>query len=282
MKNILVPTDFSDISDFGLHVAAQIAKKANAHIHLLNLIAPPLGNTFSVTGDVTKTYAHGEDVYVSELLRANNSKLSKIAGIHSKDGIKITPAVNVEPWQEGIKDYIDKHHIDLVVMGTSGESSFDEYFVGNHTEQVIRVSNKPVLTVRDYHTNFSLNDIVLAVDFDTKTYEAIGQINNLARVFYARLHLLHVRDSGNDNVAEEERKLRDFAEKHHLLNYTVHSIKHSDEVEGIRKFSKANNADVIAIITHARSGLSKLFKESISENLIKEAKTPVLSVHIED
>ena len=280
MKNILVPTDFSEISDYGLHVAAQIAKKANANIHLINLIEPPLGNTFSVTGDVTKTYAHGEDVYVAELLRVNTGKISKIAEIHAKDGIKITPVVNVEPWQEGIKDYINTHHIELVVMGTSGESSLDEYFVGNHTEQVIKVTHKPVISVRDYFPNFTLKNIVLAIDFDTKTYEAIGQINNLAHLFNARLHLLHVRDS-DDEKNIEEAKLREFADQHHLSNYTVHSIRHSDEVEGIRKFSKVNNADIIAIVTHGRSGLSKLFKGSIAEDLIKEAKIPVLTVQMD-
>ncbi|CAN5241045.1 universal stress protein [soil metagenome] len=281
MKNILVPTDFSEISDYGLYVAAQIAKKASAHIHLINLIEPPLGNTFSVTGDVTKTYAHGEDIYVAELMRVNTSKITKIAEIHAKDGIKIIPVVRVEPWQEGIKEYIDTHHIDMVVMGTSGESSLDEFFVGNHTEQVIRVSYKPVLTVRDYYPDFKLKNIILAVDFDNKTYEAMAQINNLARIFNASLHLLHVRDTDDDKLSKDEAKLRDIAEKYHLTNYTLHSIKHSDEVEGIRKFSRANNADVIALISHARSGFSKLFRGSIAEDLIKEAKTPVLTVHMD-
>jgi nucleotide-binding universal stress UspA family protein len=281
MKNILVPTDFSEISDFGLHVAAQIAKKSNARIHLLNLITPPLGNTFSVTGDVTKTYAHDEDVYVSELIRVNQNRMDKIADVHASDGVNINPVIKVNKWQEGIKEFMVTNHIDLVVMGTSGESSFDEYFVGNHTEQVIRISNKPVLTVRDYHTNFSLKNMVLAIDFDQKTYEAIGQINLLARLFNARLHLLHVRNSDNEDITEEEAKLSDFADQHHLSNYTVNSIKHSDEVDGIIKFSKAHNADVIAVVTHGRSGLSKIFRGSISENLIKEARIPVLTVHID-
>jgi nucleotide-binding universal stress UspA family protein len=281
MKNILVPTDFSEISDFGLHVAAQIAKKSNARIHLLNLIAPPLGNTFSVTGDVTKTYAHDEDVYVSELIRVNQNRIDKIADVHASDGVNIIPVIKVDQWQEGIKEFLVTNHIDLVVMGTSGESSFDEYFVGNHTEQVIRISNKPVLTVRDYHTNFSLKNVVLAIDFDQKTYEAIGQINLLARLFNARIHLLHVRDSDNHDIAEEEVKLQDFADQHHLSNYTVNSIKHSDEVDGIIKFSKAHSADVIAVVTHGRSGLSKIFRGSISENLIKEARIPVLTVLID-
>ena len=40
MKKILVPTDFSEQSEYALHVAAQIAKKANAEIvvtHMMGL-----------------------------------------------------------------------------------------------------------------------------------------------------------------------------------------------------------------------------------------------------
>lgn len=281
MKNILVPTDFSEISDYGLHVAVQIAKKINAQVHLLNLIAPPTGNTFAVTGDVTKTYAHGEDHFVSELLRVNKENLSKIANAHANDGIKIKTLLKVEPWQEGIKETIDHLGIDLVVMGTSGETSFEEFFVGNHTEQVIKISHRPVLTVRDYYTHFDVKNVVLATDLEIEARDAIGQIKRFAEILNAKIHLLHIRSDEDKTIAQTEEALHNFAKVHHISNYTVNVIKHSDEREGIRKFSRANKADVIALITHGRSGLSQMFKGSISEDMINEANLPVLTINMD-
>lgn len=281
MKNILVPTDFSEISDYGLHAAVQIAKKINAKINLVNLIAPPSGNTFSVTGDVTKTYATEEDRYVAQLLRVNKTRLDEIASAHAKDGIDTHIVLRVEPWQEGIKSLVQELNIDLIVMGTSGETSMTEYFVGNHTEQVIRVVDKPVLTVRDYIESFSVKNIVLATDLDVEAFKGIGHINSLAKSLGAHIHLLHVRESDNDEVSEVEEKLTGFAKTYNLQNYSIHSIKHSDKVEGIRKYSKINKADIIAVITHGRSGFSHMLKGSISESIIKEANIPVLTVNMD-
>ena len=41
MKNILVPTDFSEKAENALKVAAQLAKKFDAQIYLLHLIELP-------------------------------------------------------------------------------------------------------------------------------------------------------------------------------------------------------------------------------------------------
>ncbi len=54
--------------------------------------------------------------------------------------------------------------IDLVVMGTSGEENAAEAFTGNHTEQVIKISKCPVLSVRDGFQIKDFNKIVLAVN----------------------------------------------------------------------------------------------------------------------
>ena len=41
MKRILVPTDFSEHARYAAKVAAQIARKNNAEIYLLNLLVLP-------------------------------------------------------------------------------------------------------------------------------------------------------------------------------------------------------------------------------------------------
>lgn len=281
MKNILVPTDFSEISDYGLHVAVQLAKKINGQVYLLNLIAPPTGNTFAVTGDVTKTYAHEEDRFVAELMRVNTENMKNIATAHAKDGIHINTQIKVESWQDGIKDAINTLNIDLVVMGTSGETDFTEYLVGNHTEQVIKISHRPVLTVRDYFTNFNVNNIVLATDLKIEANDAIERIKRFAEALNAKILLLHVSKDDDHSVNETETALRNFADVHHLSNFTVNVVKHSDEVEGIRKFSRAQKADVVAVITHGRSGIAHMLKGSISEDVIKEANVPVLTINMD-
>lgn len=49
---------------------------------------------------------------------------------------------------EVILDYTKDHAIDLVVMGTHGRTGLDRYLIGSVTEKVVRMSDVPVLTVR--------------------------------------------------------------------------------------------------------------------------------------
>ena len=51
-----------------------------------------------------------------------------------------------------IQTYIDDHDIDLVVVGTHGRTGLDRYLLGSVTEQLVRTSSVPVLTVRGEHT----------------------------------------------------------------------------------------------------------------------------------
>jgi nucleotide-binding universal stress UspA family protein len=48
---------------------------------------------------------------------------------------------------QAILEYVDYHDIDLVVMGTHGRTGLDRYLMGSVTENVVRLSDAPVLTV---------------------------------------------------------------------------------------------------------------------------------------
>ncbi|WP_331233149.1 universal stress protein [Natronorarus salvus] len=50
---------------------------------------------------------------------------------------------------EAILDYVGNHDIDIVVMGTHGRSGVERHVVGSVAENVVRLSDVPVVTVRE-------------------------------------------------------------------------------------------------------------------------------------
>ena len=60
--------------------------------------------------------------------------------------------------------------------------------------------------------------------------------------------------------------------KHTLNIYNDVSIE-----KGILNFAKELDADLIALNTHQRSGLSSMFNDSISEDLVNHAYKPVIT-----
>src|SRR5690606_40720403 len=79
MNRILVPTDLSDIANFGLDTAIGLAKKIDAQIFLLNAITPIYGSNFSAMGIANASTVSEETRYVMELHKRNEARLAKIA-----------------------------------------------------------------------------------------------------------------------------------------------------------------------------------------------------------
>ena len=282
MNRILVPTDFSKIAANALNVALDIAQKSNSEIYLLNVIEPLVDAGFSATGTLDFEYTiTEEDRYIYELHAVNEQKLAAFATRYARGDVEIFPTIAIDKVGDGVLDFIKKYKIDLVVMGTSGENTFEEYFIGNHTEQVMREANRPVLTVRNQIEGFKLENVVIATDLKTNAFEGMSHLTKVFNYLNPKIHLLHISKSNSISIEETNKKLGEFAAKHELANYTSNVIRHNNLKLGIQRFASEMKADLIVTFTRGRKGLAHFFKGSVSENLVRQAKVPVLSIHVD-
>lgn len=280
MERILVLTDFSDIADKGLETAARLGKQlGDAEIFLLNTELSTTGRRMAVTGDLSKQKDFENDRYMIELIRVNKNRLAQQAEAYQAEGLNIKPFIEIGPMQEIVNEFLDKHNIDLIVMGTSGESTFEEYFVGNHTEQVIRVADVPVISVKLSDHALEFNTIVLASDMNEKASEGLRPVQVLADKLGAKIHLVHVSSSVTDSTRS---KLENYAADYGVGNYILSVIEDSNTEAGIKKYAAEVGADMIAVITHGREGLGALLTHSVTEGIIKEASVPVLTVNMNE
>src|SRR5688572_4595816 len=131
MKKILVPTDLSDTAELGLKLAVEIAKRCNASISLVNFTRHPLGKTFTATGEVNIKADDEENLFTLQLLQSKKDKLKNLASQYGKEGVNVEFAIIDDKFTNGLDTYMGQEHIDLVVMGTSGEETTKEAFTGN-------------------------------------------------------------------------------------------------------------------------------------------------------
>jgi nucleotide-binding universal stress UspA family protein len=280
MKRILVLTDFSDIARKGLDTAVRLARQlGNAEILLLNTERSPQGRRFSVTADVTKQIDLEEDRYMIELIRANKQRLTRLMENYESQGVKISPFIEIGPMQDVVDEFLEKRKVDLIIMGTSGESTFEENFVGNHTEQVIRVSDVPVLSVKVNDHSLDFSTIVLATDMNDKASKGLRHIQALADELGARVHMVHVSSSTSD---KKRAQLETYATDYGFANYKLALVEDDDTEDGIKKYAAEVGADMIAVVTHGREGLGALLRHSVSDDIIKEASVPVLTVNMNE
>jgi nucleotide-binding universal stress UspA family protein len=286
MKKILVPTDLSVIAERGLSLAIEIAERSEAEISLVNFTRHPFGKTFAAMGQVGSKVDRDVELYNIQLLHANKEKLDELVKKHIQAGIDIETAIVDEEFKDGIDEYLHKEGIDLVVMGTSGEENASEVFTGNHTEQVIRISKCPVLSVRD---GFQIDDfkrIVLAVNViknNEHVNEALDTLADLAACFDAHIHVLHVRDRAADYA---ELDLKEFftkmAERANLPNYSVTIYDADDQAEGVIRFAQEVKAGVIAVIKNSTDGIFRVFSSHFSDRLVKEVGRPIFTFNLQN
>jgi nucleotide-binding universal stress UspA family protein len=284
MKRILVPTDLSDTATLGLKLAVEIAKRCNATISLVNFTRHPLGKTFSSTGEVNIEGDVEETVHTLEYLQALKVKLEKQAAPYINEGLSFEVKVIDAKFKNGVDALTSEENIDLIVMGTSGEENAQEVFTGNHTQQVIRVSHAPVLSVRDGFELKEFENIVVAVAVitDNQVAEGLRYIKDLAMCFGSHVHLVHVRDKAGDSnliLHEYFTKMASIAE---LPKYTVTILDDDNVSDAIGRYAERVNAGIVAVMKNRPDGIFRIFSNRFSNRIIKEEGRPVFTLNLQN
>lgn len=277
MNRILVPTDFSFTAENGLKLAVDIARHINGEIILLNIIFPVHGTTFTAMGDIS-TLERGEaDHFMAELVRKNRSRLDETIRKYGSDDVKIIPQIDFEDKTNGLNSYVKRHDLDFIVIGTRGSKSLTEYLFGSQTENLVKVSDCPVISVKESVNDFYPEDIVFAVDVNNKNFQGMKELKRFADKFQSEIHLLYIMD---DRIQTDEAisKLQQIAEANKFSNYTINTAKNSDPEDAIKSYSKRKSADMLALISEGKTGIRELIFGSVTNDIINSSEVPVFVI----
>ena len=278
MKKILLPTDMSELSEFAYNLAFKVAVNFGASIDLLHLIPSPQG---AFVGNDGALMEDGNDYSSLECKKKNawmelNEWASRRLGISHIE-------VQFGEVESGIVQYADKHNIDLIVMGTDGVHSFNAWSKGSHTGHILNHSNTPILSLKCNRVDLDIKNILLVSDFEYSDAKSLQIIHDFQEFLGVSLHLLKVNNSNNPEIVQQSiAQMNHCVQVNNLKNAHIHTVCDSSVEKGIQKFIAENEMDMIAIGTNQRSGLSKLFKHSISENVLHSVYHPILTFPIKN
>ena len=140
-KNILAPTDLSDVSNSAVAYAGKLAVATGARLHLHHIVADALGGK---TVFQTPHLGHALD----DAEKESQAKLEELLDKDQRAELSLTSYVGFGPPANQITEYAAKNAIDLIVMGTHGRSGIEKMWLGSVTEKVLRHASCPVLVVR--------------------------------------------------------------------------------------------------------------------------------------
>jgi nucleotide-binding universal stress UspA family protein len=277
MKKILVPTDFSKTSITALEAAFEIAKKAGATIYVLHVVEEATPDSYRITGEWRSD--NWEDrLFTFKLLERAKSQLEKVVKDPRFDAVKIVGELRLGNPFHGMNAIIVEQKVDLVVMGTRGQTNLETMVIGTNTERIVRHSRCPILTVHKKPTSTDFKNIVYATAM-SKDEEVFSRIVKRTQQLYnSTIHLVRVNTPGDfqrDKVVKDY--MNKFAKSLQLKNFTINVYNDLNEEEGILYFADSIDADLIAMATHGRTGFAHVLAGSIAEDVVSKARRPVLT-----
>tara|TARA_B110000003_G_scaffold267739_2_gene296354 strand:- start:504 stop:1331 length:828 start_codon:yes stop_codon:yes gene_type:complete len=275
MYKILVPVDFSKRSEYAVKMASQIGSKIDSEIYLLHLVELPSGIVDMGSGS---NFSIPESMMY---LRKVKEKILKLKSNFFSDNQMVKYSIKFQHPYEGIKDYVKKINANLIVMGSQGISDFEEMIIGSNTEKIVRTSSVPVIVVKTDSKKFKFRNLIFASNYEKENKLAFKKFLDFSKLFNCKIHLLKVNTITNfESSSKTKGKIKEFIEEFNLTKKTINIYNDSSVVKGITNFAKEIDADLIALSTHGRSGLSSLFNSSISKSVSKNVLRPVITFKI--
>lgn len=138
---VLIPTDGSEAVSPAEDTAIDLAEIHGATLHVLYIVDQP--TIVSGTGEGVP----GLDNLLDALEKVGKEATGDIATRANDRGIGATTAVRRGNPHDDILKYAEGHDIDVIVIGTHGRTGVKRALLGSVTEDVVRHSEIPVLTV---------------------------------------------------------------------------------------------------------------------------------------
>ena len=141
LQKILVPTDFSDLSQQALEFALSLADRFRAKLYLIHVWELPM------TGSLLPPEPYPESVLTEEQT-AGEEHLTKVTNELKASGFDVEPVfVFGKPYMEIVKAATD-FDVDLIVIASHGRSGISHLLLGSVAEKVVRLAPCPVFTVK--------------------------------------------------------------------------------------------------------------------------------------
>lgn len=135
-KHILLPVDFSELSEHAAPFARSLAEVCDATVHTLHVFTPGVPDVSS--GIALLPYT-GEEL--RQMLLAFTDK--HFTGLANRP----IPHVAMGSPVTAITEYASEHTIDLIVIGTHARGVINRIFKGSVSKSVMEHSPCPVLMV---------------------------------------------------------------------------------------------------------------------------------------
>jgi len=270
---ILVTLDGSELSEIALPYAEQLAVRLDSEILLLMITEPA----------EAQDYRHHQ-LYLQKIIKNMKSRTQQYREETGSNEIRVNSLIRVGYPAEEIVGYADKGDMELIVMATHGRSGIGRWALGSVADKVVRATRQPVALIRtgSNHPEAGegiMNKALVPLDGSTESERVLTYISELALKLGTELTLLQVVTENSHARADAEVYLKKVCSQLSGRGISAgYEIRTGAAAEVIIDLADEMNADIVAMSTRGRSGVSRWTLGSVAEKVLLGGDTPLLLV----
>jgi nucleotide-binding universal stress UspA family protein len=289
IRRILVPVDFSEPSVNACRYAIGLARKLKAEIKLLYSYFNPIIISEPYLEENTYHYQMDETVRNIEVtakaqMQKYIQQIKRQAKNEATNKIRISSHLDKGSPEDVILNYAKTWNAGVIVMGTKGmgKGSFD--YLGSVTKKIITKARIPVLVVPQksaYRGISYMGKILYATDFDDSDYKSLRTLMTLLRPFDIRIYCVHIATEGETNF--DKVKMNNLKEhfKNEFNDFKLNCdlLQRNDVVQGLEDYIEEQEIDLLALTTHKKGIIERLFNPSLAKQMLFHTNIPLLVFH---
>lgn len=283
-KRILVPIDYSDVSEEVVVIADKWAQRSNAALHFLR---------------VDMDYMQNGDIDQNVFRQQFKTYLEKFP-ITSRYQIHLSLGT---PYLE-ILELAQELHPDLIIMAAHSHTTMGRLFLGSNTDYVLHHCNCSVYVHKQHATEFT-NKIIVPIDYSDINKPVIEYADAWAQNIGAELFLIHVSpepkyrggegymgmgsvQAGYDlsineiyvrdmesKYLEAQRKFEDYVAVLDIQSPYEKVLETGTPYVKIKELQEKLRAGLIVMASHSHSLLNRLFVGSNTDYLMHHLTCPM-------
>ncbi|MGC8749850.1 universal stress protein [Hydrotalea sp.] len=278
MKNILVPTDFSETAKHAAIYAMEVAKQVNAEKVILY-------NTYQtmVTVGADPLIPAVDTVSIENLEQGSKTGLENLKFVllaYQSPHVTIETISEFNFLTDGIKGVCEKMNIDLIIMGITGGDAIEENLFGSNTINVAKHVHVPVIIVPKHAPIKPIEKVLFLSDFQQVVETTPAKpILNILDATHAALYVMNIDKDNSHFTADTPHQSLMLHNLLHQYDPEYHFVDSDNFMEATNTFVHQHKIDLLITIPKRRSFFDTIFKRSHTKMMAFHSNVPLMVVH---
>ncbi|MBA5792500.1 MULTISPECIES: universal stress protein [unclassified Flavobacterium] len=275
MIQVLFPTDYSETANNAFIYALQMCKNYNGELLVLHTYAPHI-ESGGIPPNLSDKAMEGHTLNAFDIFKMQVNHMNALAKANNLEEVSIKFLLEEGELVQSIQEISSKETISMIIMGTTGNSGFENKILGSKTVSVIKNIVLPVLSIPHLSKFEGIDSVGFTTTYSDNDAEIINKMIPYTKYNNADIYCLHV-DTGHEIKTAAEITEWKAAFKNDPVFFI--DKKEKDVVKAVYSFIEEHSIDLISCITRNKSFFQDLFTSSVAEQLSYHKRVPLLTYH---